>query len=496
MSRKTDFKTVFANLRLAYITLYMLLIAFVSTIPVRRLIEGRSTVVYSIVAFFGCILLAVDFFTRRVIFKPKYCTVLILFIVACIISSIYNIKYGFMSNVKAIIWGCIQFFLIVGVDTELPLETTKKHLKTLTEIFSFFWFVCVVISFYEFIIQYSRTWHFPSQFRPSHEGFFEGRLYGIFSDPNYASICSIFVIFFCVINFKGSVFNKIYHILNLSAQFFYIVLSGSRTSLLCFIISLCLFSWILVWNKLEAMGMKNLRKISGSLIACAVCVLLIVSTSHLIKTFSVSTVKLYQNSINHTQNGDIISDNSDVDDSEISLERPDVSQNDDVSNGRTSIWKDYLKVFAKSPIFGTSPRNAKSFTEDHFDSLFIIEKCYTNIHNTYLAILVYTGILGTAILAVWAIGTLFEIVGFIIRRRKTQDEHYFTVVVLTMILTVCAVAAFPSSFIFFDNSTPDIIFWICLGYTKAFIRISEPERYEKETLSYRISQKIMPNSKR
>ena len=207
-------------------------------------------------------------------------------------------------------------------------------------------------------------------------------------------------------------------------------------------------------------------------------------------------MKLYQNSINHTQNGDIISDNSDVDDSEISLERPDVSQNDDVSNGRTSIWKDYLKVFAKSPIFGTSPRNAKSFTEDHFDSLFIIEKCYTNIHNTYLAILVYTGILGTAILAVWAIGTLFEIVGFIIRRRKTQDEHYFTVVVLTMILTVCAVAAFPSSFIFFDNNTPDIIFWICLGYTKAFIRISEPERYEKETLAYRITQKIMPNSKR
>ena len=153
MSRKTDFKTVFANWRLVYITLYMLLIAFVSTIPGRRLLEGRSTVIYSIVAFFGCILLAVDFFTRRVIFKPKYCTVLILFIVACIISSIYNIKYGFMSNVKAIIWGCIQFFLIVGVDTELPLETTKKHLKTLTEIFSLFWFVCVVISFYQFIVQ-------------------------------------------------------------------------------------------------------------------------------------------------------------------------------------------------------------------------------------------------------------------------------------------------------------------------------------------------------
>ena len=243
------------------------------------------------------------------------------------------------------------------------------------------------------------------------------------------------------------------------------------------------------------MGMENLRKISGSLIACAVCVLLIISTSHLIKTFSVSTVKLYQNSINHTQNGDIISDNSDVDDSEISLDRPDVTQNNDVSNGRTSIWKDYLKVFAKSPIFGTSPRNAMSFAKDHFDSLFIIERSYS-VHNTYLAILVYTGILGTAILAVWAIGTLFEIAGFIIRRRKTQDEHYFTVVVLAMILTVCAVAAFPSLFIFFDNSTPDIIFWICLGYTKAFIRISEPERYEKETLSYRISQKIMPNSKR
>lgn len=495
MPQKSDFKTVFANLRFVYITLYMLLIAFVSTIPVRRLVEGRSGVIYGIVALLGCVLLAVDFFTRRVIFKPKYCTLLILFVIACIISSFYNIKYGFMSNVKAIIWGCIQFFLIVGVDTELNINTTKKHFKALTEIFSFCWLIFVAISFYQFVIQYSKTWHFPSQFRAVHEGFFEGRLYGIFSDPNYASLCSVFVIFFCIINFKGSIFNKIYHILNISAQFFYIVLSGSRTSILCFIISLCLFSGICSWNKLEKMGMENLRKISGSLLAVTLCFLVIVMGSYLIKTFSVETAKFYRDSISHNQNGDTATKTDDLDDIEISLDRLDVSQNSDVSNGRITIWTDYLKVFAKSPIFGTSPRNAMSFAKDHFDSLFIIERNYS-VHNTYLAILVYTGIFGTAILAVWAVCTLIEIARVIIRRRKTQDEYYFNVVVLTMILTVCAIAAFPSLFIFFDNSTPDIVFWITLGYTKAFIRISEPERYKKETLIFRITQKLIPNFKK
>ena len=150
-----------------------------------------------------------------------------------------------------------------------------------------------------------------------------------------------------------------------------------------------------------------------------------------------------------------------------------------------------MNVFKKAPIVGTSPRNALAFAEDNFDSLFIIDKQYS-VHNSYLAVLVSTGILGTLCLMPWAIATVVEIFGYIIRNRHRQDRFYRRVFLMSSLLVCFAIAAFPLMFVFFNNMIIDLIFWFSLGYTKSLIRSSEPEKYEneKETLTYRFTDKV------
>lgn len=497
--KKPSYKSVYANIRLVYIMIYMIILECVAFIPVRRLTDGHLSMLYNFIAISGVILLFIDFMTRRVIFKTKYCGLLILFVISVAVSSICNIKYGIADNAKTIVWTCIQMFLLMAVDTELPVETQKKHFRIITETYCGIWLIGCIWSIYEFLIQYYAIWKLDGTVGKKVEGFFEGRLFGVFTDPNYASLCAVAAIVFAVLNTKKSLLGKIYHIFAIICFGIYTVLSGSRTTLLV----LCIFSFLvgifLAWNKLTSLIKQRAVQIIVSLLIGVVCIGIPILGEASVKYVSTQAANLYMDIfdidpserevyIDPAFRDEIhISDNPGV----ISFDRPDVTEKSDISNNRISIWTDYLNVFKKAPIVGTSPRNALAFAEDNFDSLFIIDKQYS-VHNSYLAVLVSTGILGTLCLMPWAIATVVEIFGYIIRNRHRQDRFYRRVFLMSSLLVCFAIAAFPLMFVFFNNMIIDLIFWFSLGYTKSLIRSSEPEKYEneKETLTYRFTDKV------
>lgn len=486
MFKTKDFKTIFANIRFVYMLVYMLIMAAAYAIPVKRFADDYLGIVNIVLAVIGVAILGTDFITRRIIFKAKHCTLLILFIIACVISSLYNLKYGFANNIKTIIWSCIQMFIFATVDTDLAPETLKKHFKIFTESFCFIWLIFSTISLGEFIVQYNPTWQLKSIAYLVREGFHEGRLFGVFIDPNFASLISLIAILLGVLNIGKPILNKIYHIFGITIQLSYVVLSGSRTSMLCLIVATVLFSACKTWSFLEKNQKGKVLKTLSSVAAATLALFMILLSVPVIEETSNFISKKVTPIIN-IQYNDYVSEHPDED---ISFERTDVAQSSDVSNGRLSIWSDYLKVFAKSPILGTSPRNVLKFVDDNFDSLYINTRRYLP-HNSYLGVLVCTGLLGTVIIAAWAILTLFEIISYLKRNFKKQDEHYSTIFILAIILTTLAIGAFPLMFIFFSNTIIDIMFWSIIGYAKSFIRMSEPERYQKETLAFRISKKLM-----
>ena len=66
-----------------------------------------------------------------------------------------------------------------------------------------------------------------------------------------------------------------------------------------------------------------------------------------------------------------------------------------------TIWKDTLKLFLKKPIFGIAPEMQKKISLEKYENLDIPSmKEGRSIHNSYLAVLLYYGIVGALVLAV------------------------------------------------------------------------------------------------
>lgn len=512
---KTDNQKVdriLSDIRFVYIVFYMAYISIVSVIPVRLVFDGNpiNSLVYSLLAGFGVVFLLVDFFYHRTLFKSKNCGLLILYIIALMISIVSNAQYGIVDNIKTLAWTCIQLFIFSAIDTDLPSEKHFKHLQIITEILGAIWLYWSVWSLLLFLQQYHQTLQFDDIVNVTEMGFCQGRLFGIFTDPNYASLVSFAAVAFAVLNLnlrKCSMLSKVYHYIQIVVQICYIVLSGSRTVRLSIAVAAAVLGALLVWRFVE-----NRKK---NLFVC-ICSVVLVAGIAIVGVFQVckisETILSYAPSVYNTllsktsfpvnnpseseetavpsESGESVAPSVEHNDiTHVDMVRPDVSESNDISNNRFKIWKDYLKVYTSAPVFGVSPRNSMEYTMDHFDDLFVIDRQYS-IHNTYLALLVCTGTVGAILMYGWLILKAWDILGYLIRRRNTRDQYYRPVLILTSVLIVDAVAALPLYFIFFNNMIIDLIFWVTLGYVTGFIHMSEPERYEM-TLPYRMTDKLL-----
>lgn len=514
MLEKSNFgNNWFTNLKITYFILYIIIVSlgmFNLLLPITDFISPF----YSVIAVFGVIILVLDLCLKKTLFKSQYCLLLIFFIIDCLISTIYNIKYGVFNNLKTIIWMCIKFFVLCAVDCDLPRYKHQKHIYLISEIFSAIMLIGCILSFGQFITQHSRQIVYGNGYI-THEGFYDGRLFGVFMDPNFASLCSLFVIIFAIYNIRKNSFSligKIYHFFLITVQSLYVIAANSRTAIICAIIALIFYFGFCLWVRLESMDKSTISKLFYTGIACilSVCILLVciggikkvisyipllysqTSNKNYNKDNQIKNEVVYQDADNDTKSNAIVNtyESKEIgEDGAVDFCRTDVENSNDISNGRFRIWSDYIKVFLSTPIFGTSPRNNLEYAKNHFPGMFIVERQYS-VHNTYLSLLVCSGIVGFVIMAIWMVLVVKNVFGYLIRNRHKRDEYYETILMLTLILIIEAVAAFPLMMIFFTNQTGDIIFWITLGYTMGLIRMSEPERYVKWTLPYRVVMSI------
>lgn len=492
---KTDKKSVdrlLANIRFYYIIVYMAIISIVTVIPVRLVLEGNpiNSLLYPALAIFGALFLLVDLLYHKTLFKPKNCGLLVLFIVSLVISIFANMKYGLMDNLKVLLWTCIQLFLFSAIDTDQAPEMHFKHLQIVTEIFDTIWLCWATWSIMLFLQQFHRTLQFGDIINVTEMGFYQGRLFGIFIDPNYASLASIAAVVFSVLNLnirKCCALSRVYHYIQIVVQVCYIILSGSRTARLAIAIAGALLGALLIWCFLEKRKKGIFIRIVSVVLGAGIAVGGVLQVCEFGQTVLSYAPAVYERamadlgipvpdySLEDDKFDHLIQGNN-AEHTHVDMERPDVSESDDISNNRFKIWKDYLQVFTTAPIFGISPRNAMQYTMEHFVDLFIIERQYS-VHNTYLALLVCTGTIGAAMIYLWMVLKAWTVLSYLIRRRNTQDQYYRPVLIMTLILIVDAIAALPLYFMFYNNTIIDLIFWVTLGYVTGFIRMSEPERY-------------------
>lgn len=463
MSLKKVFnEDTYGILRKIYITAFIMAVLTRVLLPVAlRETQFVSTMIFSAVAIFGACILLVDFFTKRIFLRAKNIIWLLIFLVVCLISSIINVKYGILGNIRNLVWLAISFLLLYPIDGERSIEDVKKEIKFIANILILVWFVACLVSIGMFLLQFGVYVDvYPDSF--ARLGFVEGRLFGIFEDPNYAAVVAVIVILFSIFNVKNSSkqFFKIFYFSNILINFCYLVLSGSRTAEVSVILVTFLLAYFALLRKFEG------RK--ANLILKQLAIVIISLTCSLALTFSIFYTRKMLSYLPELMGLPFQTTSASEPRARkhVDTTREDINNSTDVSNCRFKIWKSALELFESTPILGTSPRNMRAYAKAEFPNGFIAQRSYA-VHNAYLDVLTSTGIIGALVLAIFFVKYLTCIFKFLFLNLKSKN--YYMVLFNFSVVTVVAISAFFLSEIFFVNTIGVLAFWLNLGYSCYFI---------------------------
>lgn len=469
---------VFVKLYIFAVLLYQILWQIV---PARVLLLGTGLDIISpALAVLGFAFLAVDIFIERTVFQSKYCVLLIAAVAIMGISSLLYINYGWVDNAKVIIWQIVHMFLIYSFYLRLDKKQMQIYLRNIFFVVSAIFTIAVIVSLYQFIMQISYIT--PVEGGNSRQGFQEGRLFGIFGYVFFAPLMSLLLgvcAVYSAVKAKRILFRVLF-IVQAILFFIYVVLSGTRSTLVSMVCGIVVCGALLARNILsqKRKDWPNIAKrISVVVVAvvCAVSVYGVYSGTH--------TVLSKVPAIVGTQHEDNAGD-GDYDDIEGSieddiLERPDV-QNGDISNNRFKIWRDYFTCgfsSAKSVLFGFSPNYMSiiqetfpntyivQYSKEHFPQSFELGRIY-DTHNGYLAIFISTGLFGFIAMGAFLICILIMVLRYIIKNKKPDS---MAVLIFTM-LVIMSVSILFDTDIFYKCSGASVVFWILISSIMKFIQ--------------------------
>ena len=469
-------------------------------IPVRAfLLNTGLDIISPMLAVIGLAFLLVDVFIEKTVFQSKYCYFLIAVVIIMSISSLLYINYGWTNNAKVIVWQLVQMFLIYSFYLRVDKSQMQKYLRNIFLVISVIFTVAVVISIYQFVMQIS--YNTPVEGSNNRQGFQEGRLFGIFGYVFFAPLMSLLLgIGAAYSSVKAKrVWLKVLFAAQAVLFFIYIVLSGTRSTLVSMVcgITVCAILFVRSFLTEKRKKWSSLCRLSSLIVVAVVCAVLVYGAYTGTHTL-LSKIPVMLGTQNMADPGDIDDseedDNlSDIIDGDIDiLERPD-TQKEDISNGRFKIWEDYLSCglsSAKTVLFGFSPNYMSiimeefpdiyivRYSKEHFPQSFELGRIY-DTHNGYLAINISTGLLGFAAMMAFLICILIRAIKYFVNRKRPDS---MAILIFTM-LVVLAVAILFDTEIFYKCSCASVVFWLLISCMVKYTELPKNKEVGSDSLA-------------
>ncbi|MBR2375943.1 MAG: glycosyltransferase [Clostridia bacterium] len=470
-------------------------------IPLQWLV-GNGLVVAGVFGL-GFLLIAASLWLDRDHATKANVGLFIAFVGVCGISTLVNFKYEFVSNVKAIAWTCLFLFLVYPCGF-YQKERREKELTSLFTSAIITLGIAVLISLPMYFFNLHYTYVTAKQFdNVLPQGFHREylRLWGVFIDPNTAAVYSFVAILMSAYLFKKkkNIAARILLVFVDVLFFLLIVLSGSRTAKVAVVIA-C--AWLAVYSTYTLLKKnKRLQQLAFSAVSMVLAVVAaygaMTVTAHALPKIKKGVNSLLGASAVRTVHGiyddlyaatdlNIIDgylkegeQNSGGDLEEDPIGRPDLEGKEDLSNGRFDKWKDYLKIFMASPLFGTSPRGVSAFGKDHCPETDVAKYGYAS-HNFLLEILTGTGIVGFLIVVLFLFNALVLVL------RKTLRERFaFQYLLYSGILLTLVCSSMFLSDLFFNVTFGGFAMFLALGLvngeTKYLSESELPENTDGKT---------------
>lgn len=488
-----------------YISVVLLYQTLWQIVPVRVVMcNAHLDIISPAMAVLGFAFLAADILIERTVIKSRYCVLLVATIVIMCASSLFYVSYGWTENAKVIVWQVVHMFLIYSFYLRLAKEHMERFLRNLFLVISAIFTVAVVVSIYQFIMQISYIT--PVEGGNSRQGFQGGRLFGVFGYLYYATLLALLLGVGAVYGAVKAkrIWVRILFIIQAALFFIYLVLSGTRSTLVGLLCGMAVFTIIAVRNIIanKKTGASKVVRGLGAVAAAVLCVVILYgaySGTHMVLS-KVPVLLGTQDSDNSGNAND--SDNDDITGTIIDdvLERPD-TQTGDISNNRFRIWRDYFLCggsSVKTMLFGFSPSYMSiikeqfpdiyivQYSKEHYPLSYEIGRIY-DTHNGYLAIYSSIGLLGFVTMAAFLICVLITAIKYFVKNKRPDS---MAILIFTM-LSIIAVTTFFDSDIFFKCTSASIIFWLLIGCMMKYaqpLQNSSDNAFNEKALSKRVEQ--------
>lgn len=416
------------------------------------LIDSRfDSLLFSVAALLGGIVFVcngLEWLSDRK--APNVCLMIV--ILAMIVATLFTPEASLVGNAKMVIWQVIYFFVVYYIGK----HEDPQLLKWFENVVMVYWTVAVIGSLFLFFIKYSYTAPLSKIYYGLRLGIVQNRLYGLFVEPNFASNLSVIV---CVLMFKR-IFSKVPHlhnawyIIGIVLQFFYIVLSGSRSALLDAAAIGFIAVFLIFYGQNARQG--ALKQWGTGILSGLIAVVLLIGANYAVKlTLPHLVVPTRIAFIDDLAKGKADKPG----DANVSLEREDITTNGDSSNGRVSLWKSAIEIFKTSPIYGSSANNWIEHARHAVPNSYISRHGQTP-HNFILLTLVATGLLGGIPLVVFMIMKAIQLIRALFKTRGMQDIGFILMALIPIDMILFA-SLMPD--LIYENRIGALCFWLFLG---------------------------------
>ncbi len=386
--------------------------------------------------------------------RTPYLWLLILFLCSDALSIIVNMRYGFSQNFSHFVVLALMFVLLYANDVRRSSAEVFDDLLKIGKTHIVLMDISIIASLVMLFCNYGETIEIED-YRIK-IGFVENRLWGVFRDPNHAAIFAIIaiVLTFYVFYKTKSKWMRAFLIISDVLMFVYIAFSDSRTAryalLGCFA--------CLVFLLISRFGFKKLhqvlRQVLAVVIAAFVGITAFMLPNIMIETYNKIVITV-EESLTPPENGE------EEEGSRTIFRGYDLEK--DPMNKRTEIWKNGLDLFAEKPLVGVTFFDIKSYLRQEMPDAFIIQEgqTFSHFHNEILNVAVSQGILGVAVLGVFAICLAVSILKYYFRApNRAYLQMTFALIPL---LGLCCEMLVQQGPIY--NYSPSVFFfWGFLGY--------------------------------
>lgn len=476
-NKLNSYLDVVRRIYLCLLTVYTILR---EVIPLQDFI-GNELFAYSFFGI-GLLIIGVSFLLNKDYLLKSHIGLLIAFIGVCVITTLVNFRFDLISNVKAIGWMSIFFFMLYpsgyhgkvtkGKDIVTVFTTSIVTLSLLNFISLPMYFFDIDYTYLnENIIGLYSSQGFSNEFM---------RLWGVFGDANTGAVYSFVALLMSIYlfaRFKNKLF-RAYLVLSDIMIFIFIVLSGSRTAQLALFVAIAWIAFYTVFTKIDS---KTIKKFAISSVACILAVAIsygafagvrfglpyLKGAVNEVCSKSVNkSIHLLYDDAYKMGNIDIIVGLYQEDDGKEndkkpgkieSIDRTDVDEKGDISNGRFAKWEDAIEMFFASPVIGASPRGVSSFGKVHCPDNDISRYGFA-AHNFLLEIMMGTGVLGLLVALLILLNAAVIILKTTFKKKFDNSYLVYSTVILSLICSSMML-----SDLFFNLTFGGLAFWMMIG---------------------------------